>query len=338
MKIAMVGCGAVGSYYGAKLARSGLEVHFLLRSDYQTVLRDGIKVQSFEGDFQVRPKCARLPEEIGPCDLILIALKTTADQEYVRLLAPLVRNDSVLATLQNGLGNEEKLHELFPGRPVIGGLCFVCLNRIAPGVVVHLDHGKVVVGDFSPARADFGADKLASLFTSAGVSASMTENLALTRWEKLAWNIPFNGLGVASAGGLESVLSGSVAPGFQLGRCLTTDQLLAAHGWYSLVRELMAEVIGAARSLGLNIPDGLADKMMDHTRTMGAYKASTVVDFERRNPLELESIFLEPLRRAKLAGQEMPRLSALCKVLQELDKRQEAAIPSNPVSKLPKLR
>jgi len=331
----MVGCGAVGSFYGAKLARSGLEVHFLLRSDYQAVLRDGIKVQSFEGDFQIHPQCARLPEEIGPCDLVLIALKTTADREYSRLLAPLLGENSVLATLQNGLGNEEKLHDLFPGQPVIGGLCFVCLNRVAPGVIVHLDHGQVVVGDFTPVRSDLGAEKLARLFRGAGVPASTTENLRLTRWEKLAWNIPFNGLGVASAAGLECVLRGSVPSGFHLRRCLTTDQLLAAPEWCSLVRELMVEVIGAARSLGLSIADGLADKLMDHTKTMGAYKASTVVDFERRNPLELESIFLEPLRRARSVGKEMPRLSALCKVLQELDNRQEAANPSTAASKMP---
>jgi 2-dehydropantoate 2-reductase len=193
----------------------------------------------------------------------------------------------------------------------------------------------VVVGDFTPVRSDLGAEKLARLFRGAGVPASTTENLRLTRWEKLAWNIPFNGLGVASAAGLECVLRGSVPSGFHLRRCLTTDQLLAAPEWCSLVRELMVEVIGAARSLGLSIADGLADKLMDHTKTMGAYKASTVVDFERRNPLELESIFLEPLRRARSVGKEMPRLSALCKVLQELDNRQEAANPSTAASKMP---
>ena len=335
MKIAVVGCGAVGSFYGAKLAQSGLDVRFLLRSDYQAVLRDGIRIRSFEGGFQVHPACARLPGEIGPCDLILIALKSTADQEYARLLTPLVGRDSVLATLQNGLGNEEKLHDLFPGQPIIGGLCFVCLNRIAPGVVVHLDHGQVVVGDFTPTRADLGAERLARLFQAAGVPASTTKSLGLTRWEKLAWNIPFNGLGVASAAGLESVLAGSVAPDFPLGPCLTTDQLLTVPAWHSLVIELMLEVIHAARALGFDMREELVSKLVAHTRTMGAYRASTLIDFERNNPLELDSIFMEPLRRAKLAGQGMPRLSALCHVLFALDGRRKISRVSPSVSKAP---
>src|SRR5258705_334371 len=77
MRIAVVGCGAVGSYYGAKLCRDNQEVHFLLRSDYDTVRRKGVTIRSREGDFNVRPKCARTPHAIGPCDLVLIGLKTT---------------------------------------------------------------------------------------------------------------------------------------------------------------------------------------------------------------------------------------------------------------------
>ena len=78
MKIAIVGCGALGSYYGAKLCRDGHEVHFLLRSDYDVVKRRGVKILSPEGDFHVRPKVARTPCDVGPCELVLIGLKTTA--------------------------------------------------------------------------------------------------------------------------------------------------------------------------------------------------------------------------------------------------------------------
>ena len=134
MRIAVVGCGAVGSYYGAKLARAGHEVHFLLRSDYETVRHQGVLIRSLEGDFQVRPLCAQRPEEIGPAELVLIGLKTTANERLAELLPPLVGPATAVVTLQNGLGNEEQMARLLPAGQVMGGFCFVCLNRVAPGV------------------------------------------------------------------------------------------------------------------------------------------------------------------------------------------------------------
>src|SRR5436190_12923028 len=148
MRIAVVGCGALGSFYGAKLCRAGQEVHFLLRSDYEVVRRKGVSIRSKEGDFKVRPKCAQTPEAIGPSDLVLVGLKTTANDQFSRLLPPLVGPSTAIVTLQNGLGNEEQLARLFPSEQILGGLCFVCLNRVAPGVVHHLDHGRIVLGEF----------------------------------------------------------------------------------------------------------------------------------------------------------------------------------------------
>ena len=148
VKIAVVGCGAVGSFYGAKLACAGHEVHFLLRSDYDVVSRQGVFVHSPEGDFQVRPRCARYSDEIGPADLVLIGLKTTGNDQFGKLLPALVGPATVVLTLQNGLGNEEQLARLFPAEQIMGGLCFVCLNRIAPGVIQHIGYGQVVLGEF----------------------------------------------------------------------------------------------------------------------------------------------------------------------------------------------
>src|SRR4051812_26753169 len=124
MKIAIVGCGALGSYYGAKLCRDGQEVHFLLRSDYDVVRRRGVEIISDEGNFHVNPKCAKAPEEIGVCDLILIGLKATANDQFAKLLPPLVGENTAILTLQNGLGNEEQLAALFGKEKVLGGLCF----------------------------------------------------------------------------------------------------------------------------------------------------------------------------------------------------------------------
>src|SRR5580765_2071369 len=103
MKIAVVGCGAVGSFYGAKLARSGQDVHFLLRSDYDVVRRNGVLIKSPQGDFTVRPRCAKAPEEIGPADLVMIALKATANDQFTKLLPALVAEKTAILTLQNGL-------------------------------------------------------------------------------------------------------------------------------------------------------------------------------------------------------------------------------------------
>src|SRR5437667_8326990 len=320
MKIGVVGCGALGSYYGAKLGRDGREVHLLLRSDYEAVRRNGVQVRSVEGDFHVQPKCARAAAEIGVCDLVLIGLKTTANHQFPRLLPPLVGAKTAVMTLQNGLGNEAQMAALFGPEKILGGLCFVCLNRVEPGVIHHLAHGTIVMGEHQR-WPEPRTHELASMFRHSGVPCKVTDNLERAHWEKLVWNIPFNGLGVASAAGYEAltgapwarIIPRSTSP------CLGTDQLLGDPRWEQLVRELMLEVIAAANALGFKIPESLAAKQIERTRTMGAYKASTLIDFERGQPLELQSMFLEPLRRARKAAVATPRLAALGEVLKALD-------------------
>jgi 2-dehydropantoate 2-reductase len=321
MKIAVVGCGALGSYYGGKLCHDGQHVHFLLRSDYQVVRRHGVTIRSPEGDFNARPRCARQPEEIGVSDLVVIALKTTANDQLPRLLPPLVGPKTAILTLQNGLGNEEQIAKLFPAEQILGGLCFVCLNRIEPGVVHHIGHGRIVLGEFQRWPEPRTHD-IASMIRHAGVPCEVTDDLARAHWEKLVWNIPFNGLGVASSAGLDAVRSGTMQAGARRGPCLTTDKLLGDPTWAAIVRELMREIILAARANGWKVSDDLIDIQIERTIPMGAYKASTLIDFERGQPLELESLFLEPLRQSGKAGVDTPRLRALCAVLQQLSSPQ----------------
>jgi 2-dehydropantoate 2-reductase len=326
MKIAVVGCGAVGSFYGAKLLRAGHEVHFLLRSDYEVVRRHGVRIRSPQGDYQVRPCCARHPSEIGPSDLVLIGLKTTANDQLPRLLPLLAGPTTIVMTLQNGLGNEEEIARLLPVDQIMGGLCFVCLNRLEPGLIHHMDYGLVVIGEFRrPPTAR--TEQIASMFRDAEIPCSVTPDLARAHWEKLTWNIPFNGLGVAGVAGLEAVMgergvAGDCLDGAWAGRpieCLATDKLLGDPRWLELVRELISEVIAAARVIGYDLPESLVDQQIARTRTMGAYKASTLLDFEHGLPTELNSLFLEPLRQAHQAGVRVPRLEGLCRVLQTLN-------------------
>jgi 2-dehydropantoate 2-reductase len=320
MKIAVVGCGALGSYYGGKLCRDGQEVHFLLRSDYEIVRRRGVKVLSPEGDFHFNPRCAFSPEEIGLADLVLIGLKSTANDQFPRLLPPLVGPHTAVLTLQNGLGNEEALEKLFPAEQILGGLCFVCLNRLEPGIIQHIAHGKIVLGEFrrwpEPRTHD-----LATMFRHAGVPCKVADNLDHAHWQKLVWNIAFNGLGVAGTAGIEPLLTpdsplASIKP---IRAVVPTDELLADPRWLVIVRELMLEVIAVGAAKGMKLDATYAGYEIERTRVMGAYRASTLVDFERGQPLELESLFLEPLRQARAAGVKTPRLEALCRVLTVLN-------------------
>ncbi len=318
MKIAVVGPGALGSYYGARLLQHGAEAHFLLRSDHDVVKKNGVQIQSPDGDFHVRPNCARTPAEIGACDLVLIGLKTTANDRFPELLPPLVAPHTAVLSLQNGLGSLERLASLFDESQLLGGLCFVCINRPRPGVIHHQAYGRIVMGEYNrwpePRTHDF-----CSLFRESGVPCDIADNLRRAQWEKLVWNIPFNGLGVAGIVGHQAVIRGDESAPQIREHCLPTDELLASPDWTTLLEELMREVIAAANAMNLDVADQMAGKMIRNTRSMGAYRASTLIDFERGLPLELDSLFLEPLQQAQAAGVNTPRLAALCRVLSGLN-------------------
>ncbi|HUD47685.1 MAG TPA: 2-dehydropantoate 2-reductase [Candidatus Baltobacteraceae bacterium] len=321
MKIAVVGCGALGSYYGAMLCRAGCRVHFLLRSDFDVVRKSGVWIESDAGNFHVQPECARAPEEIGPADLVLIGLKTTANHLLPRLLPPLIGPESAVLTLQNGLGNEAAVAAVVGAEKTLGGLCFVCLNRVAPGRIRHIAHGAIVMGEYAGAPQP-RTHRICETIAAAGVHCKVAAHLEQAHWEKLVWNIPFNGLGVAGAAGYDAVVRGRMEPGAKLQFCLTTDLLLGDPRWEQLARELMMETIAAARAKGLGVPESAAEHQISRTRQMGSYKASTLIDFERGQPLELESLFLEPCREARQIGVPCPRLEALCAVLMQLSLRE----------------
>lgn len=318
MKIAIVGCGALGSFYGAKLCRAGHETHFLLRTDYDAVARQGVRIESVDGDFAVEPFCAQAPEQIGPCDVVLIGLKTTANGEFKRLLPPLANAQTLIVTLQNGLGNEERLEAVFGPDNILCGLCFVCLNRMEPGLIRHTAHGRIVLGEYRRPPMD-RTRRLAATFQTAFIPCAIADNLEQAHWEKLVWNIPFNGLGVAGMAGYQAVITGEPGPEPVPRGSLPTDILLADPNWAGLVRELMDEVVATARALGYPLNPKLADINIANTRQMASYKASTLIDFERGRPLELESLFFEPLRRAQQAGVPAPRLAALCATLKKVE-------------------
>src|SRR5438094_5716269 len=198
--IGIVGSGAIGTYYGAKLAHAGSDVHFLMRGDLSEVLRNGIFVRGEGENFRVAPiNCYNSTKEIGPCDLVIIAVKATSNGDLLDLIPPLLHEHTMLVTLQNGLGNEEFLAEHFGAERVLGGLCFICVTRISRTEVQAYDCGTLAIGEYGR-NASKRAHVIASQFAACGINCSVTDDLALERWRKLVWNIPFNGLSILAGG------------------------------------------------------------------------------------------------------------------------------------------
>ncbi len=291
--VAIVGAGAIGGYYGVRLALAGCDVRFLLRGDLEAVRARGWELRERDGTRRLAPVAAfDRPEEIGPVDLVVITLKTTANAALPALLPPLLGPATAVLTLQNGLGNEEAVAAAVGAERVLGGLCYIGVTREGPGVIAgYHTPGKLALGEFGrPAGAR--AEAAAARFAAAGVQVRTVAELAEARWQKLIWNVPFNGLAIARGG-------------------LTTDRLLADPAIAAEVRPLMDEVAGAARHFGHAVPEEFIRSQLDVTPTMGAYAPSSLVDFLAGRDVELEAIWGEPLRRAQAAGLPMPRLAAL---------------------------
>lgn len=299
MKIAVVGAGAVGAYHGVRLARAGHEVHFLLRSDYEIVRERGFEIHDRGEKYVVPVHAHKSPEEIGACDLVLIALKTTANAQFPKLLPPLVGAGTTLLTLQNGLGNVEALGALFGAENVVGGLCYVTINRLAPGVIANLGGTRLWLGEGDGGAPRERTFSLVKTFCDAGMPAEAKNSLEETLWKKLCWNIPFNGLAIA-------------------GGDIACDALLASPELVELSWKLMREVQAAARSRGCEISDDHLQKQFDVTARCGAYLPSSLLDYRAGREVEIESIWGEPLRRGNANGIAMPHLETLYLLLKAL--------------------
>ncbi len=307
LQYGIVGTGAVGGYYGLKLLWAGCRVCFLARSDYDHIRRHGLKMTSPEGTRISKPvDVYGNPKDMPRCDVALVTLKATSNHLLPRLLRPLVKPGALIVLLQNGIGHEDAVARAFPRCRVAAGLAFLCSTKIGPGHIRHLDYGAVTLAPFSRSataktRAPRILRSVAADLRRAGVPARILPDLLLARWKKLVWNIPFNGLSVVH-------------------RALT-DRLIRDPALRCEVIALMQEVVRGARAMGRRIPPSFVRKMLRDTERMEPYRTSMKVDYDRGRPMEVEAIFGNPLRMARAAGVELPRLAALYRKLKKLNAR-----------------
>ena len=291
MKYAIIGTGAIGGFYGARLDKAGFEVHFLLHTDYQYVVDHGLTIDSCDGNFTLpSPKVYDSTSEMPQCDVVIVALKTTQNHLLPSLLPPLLKPDTIILLIQNGIGVEADVQQLFPSQPIAAGMAFICSAKAGPGHINHQFYGNINIGNYSCHNPQRYGQMLAD-FRAAGIGAADVEYLE-ARWKKAVWNMPFNGMTVALN--------------------TTTNRLLSCESTHRLIYDQMLEVIGAAQALGVkNLDTRFADKMIANTIKMPPYSPSMKLDFDFHRPMEINYLYTRPIAEAHAAGFAMPKLEML---------------------------
>ena len=291
MKYGVIGTGAIGGYYGAKLAHAGQELHFLFRSDYEYVKQHGLQVDSCDGSFHLDDINAYLhTEDMPKCDVVLVCLKSVNNSKLQTLLPPLLHDDTLVVLIQNGIGVEEDVQKMFPDVQLAAGLAFICSAKSEPGTVNHQCYGSINLANYS-CKDETLMQAVVDEFRQAGIETGLVEyNEA--RWKKAVWNMPFNGMTVALH--------------------TQTDMLLKNKSTRQLIREQMMEVVSAAQHLGVkNLDEAFVDKMIDMTDNMTPYSPSMRLDYDFHRRMEIYYLYTRPLESAREAGCPMPKLEML---------------------------
>jgi 2-dehydropantoate 2-reductase len=303
MKYAVIGTGAIGGFYGGMLANNGADIHFLLHSDYQHVKEQGLRIDSIKGNFNLAVNAYAKPEDMPLCDVAIVALKTTSNHLLEVLLPQVLKPDGIVVVMQNGFGVEQVAADILPKATIIGGLCFIGSTKIGPGHIKHSDFGMVNLGHYMPDGSAGGITPELSLvtkdFVACGIDAKPVENLSYLRWQKLVWNVPFNGLSV--------VLNSN------------TTKLLSQGDCRELIKSIMLEVIAAANACGQSLSTSIAEAMLVNTETnMQDYAPSMKVDYELNRPLEINAIYQSMIEHAAQSGVDMKLARMLAQQLRFL--------------------
>lgn len=285
MRYGVIGTGAIGGYYGAKLAQGGQDVHFLFHSDYDYVREHGLRVNSGDGGFHLdHVNAYQDVRQMPKCDVVIVALKTVHEQMLREMLPPLLTDDTVVLLIQNGMGMEQDVEQMVPGVKLAAGLAFICCSKTHPGVIDHLDLSGLNVGNYNAPQETI--DRMIAEMVSADIDARNVDYLE-ARWRKLLWNMPFNGLSVALH--------------------TDTDALVRNAATRRLLRAMTQEVIEAAHAVGVKgLTDRDADAMIEMTTKMRPYKPSMRLDWDYHRPMEVYYLYTRPIEEARRAGLDMP--------------------------------
>ena len=303
MKILMFGAGAVGAYFGGRLAQAGADVSVVGRSDYDKIKKDGFNIESIKGNFIFKPSqvIKNAAEYNGEADLIIVASKVLPEINVADMIKDAVKPQTVILLAQNGIAIEDEVQQAFPQNEVLRAVLYIGCTKVAPGEIRHTGGpGSITFGKFNDGQASKVADELLALFQQTVCPVTLTENIRYFCWKKLLWNIPFNSI---------SVLGGDL---------LTNEMTDRAH-IEKLCEKIMYEIIAVAESAGIKLEESLVQENIEYTRNFEPYATSMLADFRRRRPLEVDAIVGNVCKIAAKNNISVPHIETLYALLKSVN-------------------
>lgn len=306
MRIAILGSGAVGGYFGARLLRSGQDVTFVARGAHRdAIVERGLVVRSAAlGDFTVRGRAESDTSKIGVVELVILAVKTYDNDAAYALLPPLIGPDTAVLTLQNGVDNVDQLAGLVGEGRVLGGTTYVATALESPGVIVQTGvHRSIIFGEVfgDRSRVSPRVSAIADVMAPADIQVTAVADARTPLWDKFVYLVPFSGF------------TGSAR--LPIGYIWTFPNVRDL--FYAAAREVAA--IAAAEGVTLS-PDRFATLEEYMTNLPPATRSSLLIDLEQGKRIEVEALQGAAVRRAARHGLPTPIVSTLYAVLKAWEK------------------
>ncbi len=301
VRVAVIGAGAVGGYFGARLATAGNEVAFIARGKHlEAMQKDGLKVKSLHGDFQVRSLFTSEPKEIGPVDFVLFCVKSYSTEEAAKEMAPLVGKETIILSLQNGIDNADRIAAAWGKNRTLGGVVYIAAKLLAPGVIGHSAGGRIVLGKLDGGISE-EAKAAHQLFTAAQVPCAASTEIRKVMWGKLVWNAPFCAIACLTRA--------------------TAQEIVESDSLKKLAIDCMEEVRAAAKCSDIDLEPSVMEEALKLSQSLGDFKPSMLQDLEAGKPLEHESFNGIIVKILCQAGKEAPINQIFYAALQSLDKK-----------------
>ena len=261
-KILMYGTGAVGGYFGGKLAMSnGNDVRFIARSNLSKLKKDGLIVKSYKGDFKVNVKAYKTPSQAKfTPDLVILAMKSYDTDEAIGKLKGVVGKDTLILSIQNGLSNYDKLVKAFGRKKVVRGFCYIGSEMLENGIIKHTSNGFIIIGE-SPGIPKKVITELYDVFTNSGIETRVSKDIVHDIWAKFSWNCTLN------------ILCAIIGK--------DTDSLFSSKETEQITRGLYDEIRKVARANGVKLTKKDESNVIDKAKKYGPFKPSTLQDVQR---------------------------------------------------------